>query len=361
MRTSNQSAAVRTVQGSATIEATEAGRVATAAMNNPFILPVLDQAIPAELRADLSERNWLPVIRALIQHGILRDEDCPKGASTLASEAVINMMARLYGPDAEASVFPVMFHATTDPSVYWYGEEEGFYEANDDFDPETDSALYVAVLPKDPEARILKPALTAAYQADPLIANAILRCLNSISSIVPDFMTPYDCFEVCQEWMWEGEPDESQQGDDNEMDCDGGIRRRDWDAIPEWVHRPTFDSLLELPQLAERHPEWRTVLDLITTINEQSKTACLYTWKPYGPTGALLLQWEPADVCGRIYDDILEQEQMASSSELHGLFRIPLDDPKPGITALSSAFELTRNVDRLIQLVTQTELNKEDA
>ena len=357
MRTSNQSAAVRTVQGSAKIEAAKGGRVAPAAINDPFILPALDETIPAELRADLSEQNWLPVIRSLLQHGILLDEDCPTGASTLASEAIINMITRLYGPEADESVFPVMFHATTDPSVYWYGEEEGFFEANDNFDPETDSALYVAVLPKDPEALILKPALTAAYQVDPLIANAIVRCLDSISSIVPDFVTPCECFQICEDWFWDGDTEESPQDDDS----DGGISRRDWDAIPKWVYQPTVDLQVDLPQLSQCHPAWRPVLDLIAIIKEQSQSACLYSWKPYGPTGALLLQWEPTDVCGRVYDDILEQEHMSGRSELHGLFRIPLDDPKPGITELSAAFELTRNVDRLIRLLTQTEFTTEVA
>lgn len=357
MRASNQSAVVRTVQGSATIETAKGGRVAAAAMSDPFMLPVLDQAIPTELRADLSEQNWLPVIRALTQHGILLDEDCPKGASTLASEAIINMITRLYGAEADESVFPVMLHATTDPSVYWYGEEEGFFEANDNFDSETDAALYVAVLPKDPEALILKPALTAAYQADPLIAKVILRCLDSISSIVPDFVTPCECFQICEDWFWEVEADETPPEDDS----DGGINRRDWEAIPQWVYQPEFDLQVDVPLLAQRHPAWRPVLDLIAIIKEQSQSACLYTWKPYGPTGALLLQWEPTDVCGRVYDDILEQEQMGGRSELHGLFRIPLDDPKPGITELSAAFELTRNVDRLIRLLTQTEFTTEVA
>jgi PRTRC genetic system protein F len=361
MRPRNQSAAITTVHGSATIEATLAGRVAVAAMNDPFTLPTLDQVIPAELRVDFSEKDWLAVIRSLTQHGILLDDDCPKGASTLASEAIINMLARLYGPDAAESVFPVMFHATTDPTVYWYGEEEGFYESNDDIDPENDSALYVTSLPKDPEARVLKPVLTAAYQANPLIANAILRCLNGISSIVPDFVTPYDCFEICQEWFWEGECDETHLTDGSEDDSDDGIRRRDWDAIPEWVFQPQIDLRLDLPQLTECHPEWRQVLELIAIINELSQTACLYTWKPYGPTGSLLLQWEANDVCGRVFDDMHEQEQMAGCAEMHGLFRIPLDDPKPGFSELSAAFELTRNVDRLIRLLTQTEFNKEDA
>ena len=331
----------------------------TTAVNDGCRLPRLDPAIPEVIEPQASRRLQARLARGLLDGGVIDAHAIEAGRRSMLKVCEAALQAWLNQRLGELHClelsFVLILRSTPETArSFMYAQPEPAPEAE---------IRWFATCGLWPVGR----ALQALEQVHPGLGATALTAFDEHSGVLPVF-TPRDALEVCREFHWYGEEDESEALADCETDDERRelaqemVTRAKLDAaFPKWAtefhtKRPKLEArqLRKLGRCAQAS-RVRDVIDTLLKLQAVRVQPDFDAQEDGWFTGhAALLAWQEDDLSTRLYDDYCNYAAESESSDTIGLHPFDLDNcaslQKWG-QAMKPHFVCIRLLDRLIELL----------
>ncbi len=332
----------------------------------PLSLPRLDPSIPETIEPLASRRLQARLARGLLDGGAIDAAAVKAGRRSMLKVCEAALQAWLHEHLGELHCLDLSFvlvlrSLTETDRSFGYAEQEMAPEAE---------IRWFATCGLWPIGHALQ-ALENVHEG---LGATVLTAFDENSDVMPIF-TPRDALEVCREFYWHGEDDESEamancETDEERRDlAEEMITRAKLDAaFPNWAtdfasKRPNL-KVHQLRRLKRGAlpPRERDVIDNVLALKTARArllaaraTADFDAQEDGWFTGhAALLAWNEDDLSMRLYDDYCNYASESESRDTIGLHPLDLDicaSLHQWGSAMKHHFECIRLLDRLIGLL----------